>query len=99
MTNEKKIALTEWQRRETSLTEFTPEQCCLLPLVESCLQDMPKKCPTRAQLATAMNELRKDRPKMTMASVLHQNELKKVSLYSFAYTLYHFYSVKVIAEG
>ena len=99
ITNGEKIALTECQRRETSLAEFTTEQHCLCPLVKRCLQDMPQKRPTSAQLATEMNELRKERPEMTTASVLHQNELEKASLYSFAYILYHFYSVKVIAEG
>lgn len=85
ITNGGKVALTECQRRETSLAEFTHEQQCFLPLVERCLQDVPQQRPTSAQLATEIYELKKGTTDMETASVLLQCELLKVSLYLYAY--------------
>lgn len=92
ITDGAKIALTECQRRETSLAEFTHEQRCLLPLVERCLQDVPQQRPTSAQLAAEINELKNCRPEMLTASVLHQYELQKVSLCIFCLPCMIFYA-------
>lgn len=76
------IALTELKRREASLAQFTDEQHCFLPLVEWCLQDEPQHRPTSVQLADEIGkQLEKGGVEMVTASLLHQCELQKVSLF------------------
>ena len=69
----KLVAVTELQRRQQYINQFTPKESELfLPLVRVCLQNDPSERPTSIQLVTQMSKFAKSLPRVPNSMVIGQ---------------------------
>ena len=69
----KLIAVSELQRRQQYLNQFTPKESELfLPVVQACLQNDPSERPTSIQLVTQMNKIEEAHPRVPDSVVIDQ---------------------------
>ena len=80
----KLIAVSEFQRRQLYLDQFTPKESELfLPVVQACLQNDPSERPTSIQLVTQMSKIEEAHPRVPDSVVigeLHQTMDEKNSV-------------------
>jgi serine/threonine protein kinase len=69
----KLIAVSELQRRQQYLDQFTPKESELfLPVVQGCLQNDPSERPTSIQLVTQMSKIERAHPRVPDSVVIGQ---------------------------
>ena len=67
------VAVTEFQRRQQYLDQFTPkEKELFLPVVRACLQNDPSVRPTSIQLVTQMSKIEEAHPRVPDSVVIGQ---------------------------
>ena len=69
----KLVAVTELQRRQQYINQFTPKESELfLPVVRACLQNVPSERPTSIQLVTQMSKIEEAHPRVPDSVVIGQ---------------------------